>query len=222
MRALDIGAWDGPLTFELERRGADVTALDIQDPNVTVFDAVKAIKKYKAQYFRASIYDALPTFHGLFDIVLFVGVYYHLRNPSLALENIRKLIKPAGTLYIEGASGTDHLAKTLSLDSALIDRQPIAYLDVDKKLYGFSSFWYPTTRGLEAVLLDTGFHNPRLTTGPNTLYSHARITGSATADPNKTGPRVHSVYKHDFQTDDPMRAKVRRFIIRTINEVIGK
>ena len=110
----------------------------------------------------------------------------------------------------------------VSLDSALIDRQPIAYLDVDKKLYGFSSFWYPTTRGLEAVLLDTGFHNPRLTTGPNTLYSHPRITGSATADPNKTGPRVHSVYKHDFQTDDPMRAKVRRFIIRTINEVIGK
>ena len=87
---------------------------------------------------------------------------------------------------------------------------------VDKKLYGFSSFWYPTARGLEAVLLDTGFHNPRLTTGPNTLYSHPRITGSATADPNKTGPRVHSVYKHDFQTDDPMRTKVRRFIIRTI------
>ena len=32
LRARDIGAWDGPLTFELERRGATAFALDIQDP----------------------------------------------------------------------------------------------------------------------------------------------------------------------------------------------
>ena len=42
-RALDIGTWDGPVAFELERRGASVTALDIQDPNLTGFNTAKAI-----------------------------------------------------------------------------------------------------------------------------------------------------------------------------------
>jgi len=36
-RALDIGARDGPYSFELERRGAEVTALDIRDPDQTGF-----------------------------------------------------------------------------------------------------------------------------------------------------------------------------------------
>jgi 2-polyprenyl-3-methyl-5-hydroxy-6-metoxy-1,4-benzoquinol methylase len=55
---LDIGAWDGPFTFELERRGAQVTALDIQDPDVTVFNAVKEIKNSSATYVCGSVYDA--------------------------------------------------------------------------------------------------------------------------------------------------------------------
>ena len=61
LRTLDIGAFDGPFTFELERRGAHVTALDIQDPDITVFNAVKAIKHSSANYVRGSIYDAQPT-----------------------------------------------------------------------------------------------------------------------------------------------------------------
>src|SRR5271165_4621593 len=60
LRALDIGAWDGPYTFELERRGAQVTALDIQDPDITIFNAVKEIKSSRANYVRGSVYDALP------------------------------------------------------------------------------------------------------------------------------------------------------------------
>jgi tRNA (mo5U34)-methyltransferase len=82
LRALDIGAWDGPFTFELERRGAQVTALDIQDPDITVFNAVKEIKNSSATYVRGSVYDALPENIGVYDVVLFAGVYYHLKKSS--------------------------------------------------------------------------------------------------------------------------------------------
>src|SRR5262245_48594334 len=90
LRALDIGAWDGPFTFELERRGAQVTALDIQDPNTTVFNAVKEIKGSTAKYVRGSVYEGSPEELGVYDIVLFAGVYYHLKNPVLALQRIRQ------------------------------------------------------------------------------------------------------------------------------------
>src|SRR5947207_225213 len=79
LRALDIGTWDGPYTFELERRGAQVTALDIQDPDITVFNAVKQIKNSSAMYIRGGIYDAHPETLGTYDLILFVGVYYHLK-----------------------------------------------------------------------------------------------------------------------------------------------
>src|SRR5262249_754377 len=100
LRALDIGAYDGPFTFELERRGAHVTALDIQDPDITVFNAVKEIKHSSANYVRGSVYDALPETLGVYDIVLFAGVYYHLKNPMLALQRIRKLLADGGILFI--------------------------------------------------------------------------------------------------------------------------
>jgi tRNA (mo5U34)-methyltransferase len=41
LRALDIGALDGVHSFELERRGAQVTAIDIQSPDVTGFNIAK-------------------------------------------------------------------------------------------------------------------------------------------------------------------------------------
>src|SRR5215467_7926167 len=114
LRALDIGAWDGPYTFELERRGAQVTALDIQDPDITVFNAVKEIKNSSATFVRGGVYDALPEALGTFDLVLFDGVYYHLKNPVLSLQRIRRLLKDGGTLFIEGASATDYLAEGLN------------------------------------------------------------------------------------------------------------
>jgi tRNA (mo5U34)-methyltransferase len=70
-RVLDIGAWDGPYSFELERRGAQVTALDIQDPDTSVFNAVKRILNSSARYVRGSVYDAPIEELGTFELVLF-------------------------------------------------------------------------------------------------------------------------------------------------------
>jgi tRNA (mo5U34)-methyltransferase len=217
LRALDVGAWDGPLTFELERRGAEVAALDIHDPDITVFNAVKAIKRSAARYVQASIYDALPEVLGVFDIVLFVGVYYHLRSPSLALERIRKLISDDGTLYIEGASGTNHLAKELGLAPEMVDRLPLAYLDIDKKIYGYSSWWYPTTAGLEATLRDSGFFDPVLSLRTNTLYAHPRIIGHAQTNPEKHEPGAMRVLSRDYRSDQlklswKLRGRARRLL----------
>jgi len=167
LRALDIGAWDGPFTFELERRGAKVTALDIQDPDVTVFNAVKKIKNSSATYVRSSIYNALPEALGVFDVIFFIGVYYHLRNPMLALQRIRNLLDGGGILFIEGAATTDYLAEwlnealglpesSLHTTAQVLDQLPLSYFDIEHKIYGFSSSWYPTIRGLEAALLDSG------------------------------------------------------------------
>ena len=202
LRALDIGAWDGPFTFELERRGAQVTALDIQDPDVTVFNAVKEIKNSSATYVCGSVYDARPETLGTYDLVLFVGVYYHLKNPALSLQRIRRLLNDGGILFIEGGSATDFLAEQLnnllglpkssiSTTAKVVDALPLSYFDTEKKIYkDWSNWWFPTTRCLEAMMLDSGFRDVDLELKKNAFYqySHRRLMGRAQADPAKPDP----------------------------------
>jgi tRNA (mo5U34)-methyltransferase len=83
-RLLDIGAWDGWFSFEAERRGAAVTAIDcVEIPN---FLEIRRRLGSQVEYRLLDFYE-LPT-AGLaaFDYVFCLGVLYHLKHPLLALE----------------------------------------------------------------------------------------------------------------------------------------
>jgi tRNA (mo5U34)-methyltransferase len=100
-RVLDIGAWHGCLSFECERRGArEVIALGPESPVRTGFNKLKeAIHSKRVQYLLGTVYDLNPRTLGYFDIVLFCGVLYHLRYPTLGIDNIRRVC--TGDIYIE-------------------------------------------------------------------------------------------------------------------------
>jgi len=85
-RALDIGPWDGYFTFELERRGAQVMAIDYTD--LDTFRRLHQLFASRADYRQMEVYEVSPEATGTFDIVLFLGVLYHLKHPLLALEKI--------------------------------------------------------------------------------------------------------------------------------------
>lgn len=96
-RVLDIGAWDGWFSFEMERRGATVVAVD--SSNKTNFLQAKALLNSKVEHVVADICRLKPRDIGYFDIVLFFGVLYHLKHPMLALENVCEL--STGLVYVE-------------------------------------------------------------------------------------------------------------------------
>jgi tRNA (mo5U34)-methyltransferase len=86
LRVLDIGAWDGWYSFEMERRGARVLAVDCWDnPR---FHQIHAALNSRVEYRQMDVYDLTPETVGRFDIVLFMGVLYHLKHPLLALERV--------------------------------------------------------------------------------------------------------------------------------------
>lgn len=85
-RVLDIGAWDGWFSFEMERRGAEVMAIDNWDnPR---FHEIHRLLHSRVDYRQMDVYDLSPNSVGRFDIVLFMGVLYHLKHPLLALERV--------------------------------------------------------------------------------------------------------------------------------------
>ncbi len=85
-RVLDIGTWDGWFAFEMERRGAEVLAIDCWDnPR---FREMHARLGSRVDYRQIDFYNLTPERAGRFDIVLFMGVLYHLKHPLLALERV--------------------------------------------------------------------------------------------------------------------------------------
>jgi tRNA (mo5U34)-methyltransferase len=83
-RVLDVGAWDGWFSFEAERRGASVVAMDcVEIPN---FLRVHRALDSKVDYRILDFYELPAAGLGVFDFVFFLGVLYHLKHPLLALE----------------------------------------------------------------------------------------------------------------------------------------
>lgn len=101
LRVLDIGARDGFFSFECERRGAEVVAIDYCPPHETGFPVAKQILGSKLELVHENVYKLTPAKYGKFDIVLFLGILYHLPDPMLALDIIHEMMNPEATLYLE-------------------------------------------------------------------------------------------------------------------------
>ena len=89
LRALDVGALDGPYIFELECRDAEITALDIQSSDVLGFDIARRARKSNVHYVQRGVYHLSEILKGgKFDIITYFGVWYHFEHPIIALEHI--------------------------------------------------------------------------------------------------------------------------------------
>jgi tRNA (mo5U34)-methyltransferase len=185
-RALDIGARDGPYSFELERRGAEVLAVDIRDPDETGFNVARSIRGSSVRYLRCSVYDLPPELTGAFDLVLFLGVYYHLKNPLLALERIWDVLRADGTLYFEGAvldfaHNIDGYWRDKSRALAEMAAHPVAYVTAGEFASDLGNWFIPSRACLLEWLAGTGFRDATLIDPPNVEFS--RAAGSARKDP---------------------------------------
>lgn len=108
LRALDVGTFEGFWAFELERRGAEVVAIDVDSiqqldwpPRLRPqgderrgegFELAREALGSSVQRVGCSIYDADPErLGGTFDLVFCGSVLIHLRDPMLALERMASL-----------------------------------------------------------------------------------------------------------------------------------
>jgi tRNA (mo5U34)-methyltransferase len=161
MRALDVGTWDGFWAFEMERRGAGVVALDLDDERdldwqprrrPTEFPApgrgdgfrlAKRIYNSRVERVNCSIYDAEPRELGSFDVVICGSVLIHLRDAVLALERIAALCR-----------GTFISAEEYDRASDLIPF-PVARYRANR--ISDVVFWQPSRRTWRSMLWTAGF-----------------------------------------------------------------
>lgn len=161
-RALDIGAWDGPYTLEMTRRGAEVTAFDIQPPTHSGFDVMRRVNGLSVKHICANVYGLNPADHGTFDLVTFFGVYYHLKNPVAALSNINSVLKMGGLVLVEGAilEGAPLVDSYWAERADLIEKLrdiPMGYYVKDEYEGEWSNWWVPNLACLRHWLESSGF-----------------------------------------------------------------
>jgi tRNA (mo5U34)-methyltransferase len=134
----------------MENRGAKVVGIDYAAPDITGFSVASQILGSKATYIVENVYNLNPEEYGLFDLVLFLGVLYHLRNPMRALDQIRTVTKPGGLLFVESQLSTNTTLNLLNIP--VWQFYPRNALNDDE-----TNKWAPNLEGLESVIEEAGF-----------------------------------------------------------------
>lgn len=164
LRALDIGASDGFFSFEVEKRGAQVLAMDFVPETYTGFATARKILGSNVEYQMDNVYNLSPEKYGQFDVVLFMGVLYHLRKPLAALDAIRSVMKPGAQLFVgtmmidEYFLLPDGTVSTLDAVNPLLKTVPLWQSYPGGSLNGdFTNCFAPNRRALEVALEEAQF-----------------------------------------------------------------
>ncbi|MGZ5443293.1 MAG: class I SAM-dependent methyltransferase [Thermoanaerobaculia bacterium] len=164
LRALDVGCSDGYFAFELEKRGGDVLAIDFVPKDYTGFDVASRILGSSVEYRMENVYNVSPETYGEFDVVLLMGVLYHLRKPLAALDAMRSVLKEGGQLFVGTMMIDDYFllpdgnVTTLEAVNPILKDVPLWQAYPRDTLNGdFTNCFAPNLAGLKAALSEAQF-----------------------------------------------------------------
>jgi len=162
-RVLDIGCNAGFYSFELARRGALVTAIDIDAHYLA--QARWAAREYglhhRIEFRQGSVYE-LSGAREKFDLVWFLGVLYHLRHPLLALDILREITRRRMVLQTLTMPGEEALQPPESV--GLFEREWLTrpgwprMAFIERALEDDpTNWWAPDHACVEALIRSAGF-----------------------------------------------------------------
>jgi len=165
---LDVGAWDGFFSFEAERRGAArVLATDSfiwnglhSTANKSGFELARRTLDSRVEDMHIDVLELSPERIGAFDVVLFLGVLYHMKYPLLALEKVSSVTKEM--LILETA-----------VDMLWTRRPAMAYYENDELGNDPSNWCGPNPPAVKAMLRTAGFRRVEVVAGLRTPFFRA-------------------------------------------------
>ncbi|OHB84802.1 MAG: hypothetical protein A2V98_08790 [Planctomycetes bacterium RBG_16_64_12] len=161
---LDVGAWDGYYSFECEKRGAKVTAIDnnSHQRGHEGFHTARRILNSRVAFLEMDLFDLPKTIGGQFDVVLLFGVLYHLKHPLRGLEILSS--KTRKLLIVES-----YYVRTLTNDP-MMRFFPGAELEGDP-----SNWWGPNIPCALDMLRVAGFRRVRVHTAYANRLKDGRV-----------------------------------------------
>jgi tRNA (mo5U34)-methyltransferase len=187
---LDIGAWNGVYSFEAKRRGAvRVVASDSYcwgHPTFRgreTFDLARSALGLEVEALAVDAMELSSEQHGSFDVVLFAGVLYHLKNPVGGLEVAASMAREV--LIVETHVDLNHM-----------DRPAAAFYPGNELNGDSSNWWGPNIPWVISMLKNCGFvHIDTSQAVPSRVVFHAwrseaqRVPGWAFTAPDISGEK---------------------------------
>jgi tRNA (mo5U34)-methyltransferase len=160
---LDIGCNGGFYSMEMKSRGAArVVAIDPDDRYLAQAKFAAEVKGFEIEFHQLSVYD-IARLDERFDIVLFLGVLYHLRHPLLALDLIHE--HAVGDLLVvqsmlRGSVDLVPLTDDYPFEEkAVFSRSgfPLMHFVENRYAGDPTNWWIPNRACFEAMLRSAGF-----------------------------------------------------------------
>lgn len=160
---LDIGCNAGFYAMEMKRRGAErVLGLDSDDEYLEQARFAADVNGLQIEFRKLSAYD-VDQLGERFDLVIFMGVLYHLRHPLLALDLIHEHVARDLMLFQSmqrGDSRIDRIDKNYDFwTTEQFDSPGYPKLHFIEHRYADdpTNWWAPNRACVEAMLRSAGF-----------------------------------------------------------------
>ena len=160
---LDIGCNGGFYAIEMKRRGAArVVGIDSDERFLAQARFAAEVRGAEIEFRRLSVYD-LGALGERFDIVLFMGVLYHLRHPLLALDLIHDAVAADMLVFQSmqrGSKDVDQFDRDHGFwDTGHFDLPgyPKMFFIEHKYSGDETNWWIPNRACAEAMLRSAGF-----------------------------------------------------------------
>jgi tRNA (mo5U34)-methyltransferase len=168
---LDIGCNSGFFSLEMKKRGADrVVGIDIMPHLLAQSRFASHWFHLPLELYECGAYD-VRSLGWNFDVIVFIGVLYHLKHPLYALEQIASICKD--TMYfqsvVRGPGGDIESKDDYPVNEVAVFDQPAwpKLYFIEKKFNGDESNWWFATRScLKAMLRTAGFRTVEDTPNP--------------------------------------------------------
>jgi tRNA (mo5U34)-methyltransferase len=160
---LDIGCNGGFYSIEMKKRGAArVLGIDFDDDYLAQARFAADVTGYDIEFRKLSVYD-VGALSERFDVVLFMGVLYHLRHPLLALDLIHAHV--AKDLFVfqsmqRGSRDIDPVQENYTFwQMEHFDRPGYPKMHFIEHRYADdpTNWWAPNAAAVEAMLRSSGF-----------------------------------------------------------------
>ena len=162
---LDIGCNAGFYSIEMKRRGASrVLGIDSYDRYLAQARLATEVLGYDddIEFEKLDVYD-VGAIGEKFDLVIFMGVLYHLRHPLLALDLIREHVASDLLLFQSMQRGSKHVLKLDEdyefAEEAIFFESSFPKLHFIERQYShdWTNWWVPNRACTEAMLRSAGF-----------------------------------------------------------------
>lgn len=160
---LDIGCNAGFYSLEMKRRGADrVVAVDSDPAYLAQARFAAEVTGAEIEFRELDVYR-VDQLREKFDLVLFMGVLYHLRHPLLALDLLWEHVV-GGTLVFQslmrGSPEVMQVERDYPFSETGIFQQPsypAMYFVEHRYSHDPTNWWIPNRACAEAMLRSAGF-----------------------------------------------------------------